>query len=204
MKRMKILCLAALLLLIAAEGTLGAEKKGAYPLPGDFKEGWRVFIQKKCNECHAIWGEGGKGGPDLGALPQAYTSQAQLAALMWNHGPEMWGRMVARKIPSEKIATKEMADLFAFLYFIRYMDEPGDPQKGRALMERACGKCHTSKEGAKSDLSRWGMYANPIVWAGMMWNHSGQMEKEDEGKGYSSLRIRGKRNGRSDRLYPEP
>lgn len=191
MKRTKILCLAALLLLFAAEGTLGAEKKGAYPLPGDFKEGWRVFIQKKCNGCHAIWGEGGKGGPDLGALPQAYTSQAQLAALMWNHGPEMWGRMVARKIPSERITTKEMADLFAFLYFIRYMDEPGDPQKGRALMERACGKCHTSKEGAKSDLSRWGMYANPILWAQMMWNHSGQMEKEMKAKGIPHFEFEG-------------
>jgi mono/diheme cytochrome c family protein len=87
MKRMKILCLVALFLLVPAEWTLGAEKKGEYPLPGDVREGWRVFIQKKCGECHAIWGEGGKGGPDLGTLPQAYVNQAQLAALMWNHGP---------------------------------------------------------------------------------------------------------------------
>jgi mono/diheme cytochrome c family protein len=195
MKRMKILCLAALFLLVvaAAEWTLGAEKKGERPLPGDVKEGWRVFIQKKCSECHAIWGEGSKGGPDLGTLPQAYVNQSQLAALMWNHGPDMWGRMAAKKIPSEKITTKEMANLFAFLYFIRYMDEPGNPQKGKALMERACGKCHTPtpKEGAKSDLSRWGMYTNPILWTQMMWNHSGEMEKEMEAKGIPHFEFDG-------------
>ena len=191
MKWMKNLCLAALLLLAAAEGTLGAQKKGEYLLPGDVKEGWRVFIQKKCGECHAIWGEGGKGGPDLGILPQAYVSQSQLAALMWNHGPEMWGRMAGKKIPSEKIAQKEMANLFAFLYFIRYMDEPGDPQKGKTLVESACGKCHALKEGAKSDLIRWGTFTNPIVWAQMMWNHSGQMEREMRAKGILRFEFEG-------------
>ena len=106
--------------------TMGAEKKEEYLLPGDIKEGWKVFTLKKCSACHSIWGEGGKGGPDLGTLPESYVSQSQLAALMWNHWPEMWGKMAAKKIPVQKIEKKEMADLFAFLYFIRYMDEPGD------------------------------------------------------------------------------
>ena len=47
----------------------GAEKKGDYLLPGNVKEGWKIFAAKKCNLCHAIWGEGGKGGPDLGTPP---------------------------------------------------------------------------------------------------------------------------------------
>jgi len=171
----------------------GAEKKGDYLLPGNVKEGWKVFAMKKCNLCHAIWGEGGKGGPDLGTLPESYVSQAQLAALMWNHGPEMWGRMSARKIPFEKMEKKETADLFAFLYFIRYMDEPGDPQRGKILIEtKACIKCHTVKEEAKGDLSRWGMYTNPIVWAQMMWNHAPQMEQEMKKKGGSWVDFKGK------------
>jgi cytochrome c2 len=188
MKRMEILCLTVLLLFVAVPKAFEAEKKGEYPLPGDVKEGWRVFAQKKCGECHAIWGEGGKGGPDLGTLPQTYVSQTQLAALMWNHGPEMWGRMAMKKIPLEKMTMKEMADLFAFLYFIRYMDEPGDPQKGKALMERACGKCHVP---GKSDLSRWAMYANPILWAQMMWNHSAQMEREMSARGIHHFEFEG-------------
>jgi cytochrome c len=72
-----------------------------------------------------------------------------------------------------------MADLFAFLDFLRYMDEPGDPKKGKILMEsKACIKCHTVKEGRKEDLIRWGMYVNPILWGEMMWNHAPQMENE--------------------------
>jgi len=170
----------------------GAEKKGDYLLPGNVKEGWKVFATKKCNLCHAILGEGGKGGPDLGSLPESYMSQSQLAALMWNHGPEMWGRMSARKIPFEKMEKKETADLFAFLYFIRYMDEPGDPQKGKILIEtKACIKCHTVKEGAKGDLSQWGMYVNPILWAQMMWNHGPQMEEEMKRMGISVVEFKG-------------
>ncbi len=170
----------------------GAEKKEEYLLPGDVKEGWKVFYQKGCIQCHSIWGEGGKGGSDLGTLPQAYVSQAQLAALMWNHSPEMWGRMIARKIPFEKIGKKEMADLFAFLYFIRYMDEPGDLKSGKTIVDSACAKCHATKEGAKSDLSRWGMYVNPILWAQMMWNHSSQMEKEIKRTGFPRFEFKGK------------
>jgi nitric oxide reductase subunit C len=170
----------------------GAEKKGEYLLPGDLKEGWKVFYKKGCSQCHSIWGEGGKGGPDLGTLPESYMSQSQLAALMWNHGPEMWGRMLAKKIVLQKIDKSEMADLFAFLYFIRYMDEPGDPQKGKKLLEtKDCIRCHSVREGTTGDLSRWGMYTNPIAWAQMMWNHSPQMEQEMKKKGIPWVEFKG-------------
>jgi mono/diheme cytochrome c family protein len=196
---MKRVCIWILISFLFIGGTVlfldqvfGAEKKGEYLLPGNIKEGWKVFTMKKCGSCHPIWGEGGKGGPDLGTLPESYVSPSQLAALMWNHGPEMWGRMAAKKIPLQKIEKKEMADLFAFLYFIRYMDEPGDPKKGKVFMEtKACGKCHTVKEGEKGNLSRWGMYVNPILWAQMMWNHEPQMEQEMKKKGLYWVEFKG-------------
>jgi cytochrome c551/c552 len=167
-------------------------KEAAFITPGNPREGGRIFKTKGCVKCHAIWGEGGKGGPDLGTLPKAYASQAQIAALMWNHGPEMWGRMTARKIPIEKMNAKEMANLFAFLYFLRYMDEPGNPEKGKQLMEtKGCIKCHTIKEGLKEDLIRWSMYVNPIIWAQMMWNHTPQMEQEMKKKGLPWLGFQG-------------
>jgi cytochrome c2 len=179
--------------IISLEQAVGAEKKGEYLLPGDIKAGWKVFTTKKCSICHSIWGEGGKEGPDLGTLPESYVSQSQLAALMWNHWPEMWGKMTAKKIPPQKMDKKEMADLFAFLYFIRYMDEPGNPQNGKVLMEnKHCSKCHpVVKEGAKGDLGRWGMYINPILWAQMMWNHAPQMEQEIRKKGLSWVEFKG-------------
>ena len=177
---------------ISLNQAVGAEKRGEYLLLGDIKEGWKVFSKKGCSQCHSIWGEGGRGGPDLGTLPQAYVSQAQLAALMWNHGPEMWGRMLAKKIPLQKMDKKETADLFAFLYFIRYMDEPGDLQKGKKLLEtKDCIRCHSVREGTSGDLSRWGMYTNPIVWAQMMWNHSPRMEQEMEKKGVPWVEFKG-------------
>ena len=196
MKKVVTSCLVVFILFLGSiligSQPSGAEKQGDYLLPGNVKEGWKAFATKKCSLCHSIWGEGGKGGPDLGTLPESYVSQAQLAALMWNHGPDMWGRMAAKKIPLQKMEKNEMADLFAFLYFIRYMDEPGDPRKGRALMEtKGCMKCHALKEGARGDLSRWGMYTNPIVWAQMMWNHGPQMEEEMEKKGVPVVQFKG-------------
>ena len=195
---------------------MAAEKKETYLLMGDVKEGWKIFYQKKCIECHAIWGEGGKGGPDLGTLPEAYVSQSQLAALMWNHSPEMWGRMLARKIPILKFDKKEMADLFSFLHFIRYVDEPGNPQRGKVLMEtKGCAKCHTIKEGTQGDLSRWAAYTNPILWAEMMWNHAPRMGQEMKKKGIPQAEFRGNEmvdlisyirtvNPKADKIYLSP
>ena len=179
--------------ILAFGQTTGADKKGAYLLPGDMKEGWKVFTVKKCSTCHAIWGEGGKEGPDLGSLPESYVSQTQLAALMWNHWPEMSGKMEARKISPPKMDKKEMADLFAFLNFLRYMDEPGNPQNGKRLTEaKHCNKCHPIlKEGGKGDLSPWGMYMNPILWAQMMWKHALQMEREMKKKGLPPVEFKG-------------
>jgi cytochrome c2 len=179
--------------MISFDQTYGAVKKEEYLLPGDIKEGWKVFTMKKCGICHSIWGEGGKKGPDLGTLPESYVSPSQLAALMWNHWPEMWGKMAAKKIPPQKMVKKEMADLFAFLYFIRYIDEPGNPQNGKVLMEtKRCSKCHAIlKEGTKEDLSRWGMYINPILWAQMMWSHAPQMEQEMRKKGFFWVEFKG-------------
>ena len=197
MKRIGIWFLMSILFLagniISSEQAIGAEKKGEYLLPGDIKAGWKVFTTKKCSTCHSIWGEGGKEGPDLGTLPESYVSQSQLAALMWNHWPEMWGKMTVKKIPPQKMEKTEMADLFAFLYFIRYMDEPGNPQNGKVLMEtKHCFKCHAvAKEETKTDLSRWGMYTNPILWAQMMWSHAFQMEQEMRKKGFSWSEFKG-------------
>ncbi len=167
----------------------GVERKGKgeYFAFGDVKEGWKIFTTKRCNTCHSIWGEGGKGGPDLGNLPESYTMPSQLATLIWNHGPQMWGKMPGKKIPFQKIDKKEMADLFSFLYFLRYMDEPGNPSKGEKLVEnKGCIKCHS----LKGELSQWGMYVNPIMWAQMMWNHSSQMEKEMKIRGIPWIKFK--------------
>ncbi len=166
---------------------IGSEKYSiqAYLLPGDAKEGWKVFFAKNCIKCHSVWGEGGKEAPDLSRMPMVSITGGELVASMWNHAPEMFERIRDKGIPSEKMDRTEMADLIAFMYFVRYMDQPGDPQKGeKVLATKGCTRCHALKGaggGVGADLSRWGMYINPILWTQMMWNHSPQM-KEEMGK----------------------
>ncbi|MCK5554100.1 MAG: c-type cytochrome [Deltaproteobacteria bacterium] len=166
----------------------------AYLLPGDAKEGWRIFFAKNCTKCHGVWGEGGKEAPDLSRMPTLSITGGKLVASMWNHAPQMFERISAKGISFEKIDRTEMADLIAFLYFVRYMDQPGDPVKGeKILATKGCTRCHSLKgEGGVvgADLGRWGMYINPILWAQMMWNHSRQMKEEMEKKGFPWTEFR--------------
>ena len=58
----------------------------------DPSQGWRVFTEKGCLQCHAIRGEGGSYGPDLG-LKVFALDRYQIAGAMWNHSPMMTDKM---------------------------------------------------------------------------------------------------------------
>lgn len=143
--------------------------------------GWRTLHTKKCVECHAIWGQGGRMGPDLGRIRSGPLSEGQLAGVMWNHIPKMLGRMEQTGRPPVTLTGKEMSDLFALIFFVRQLDESGDPLRGEAILRnKGCTQCHetdTSGEGIGPDLAKWGKYANPISWAQMMWEHAPMMEE---------------------------
>jgi mono/diheme cytochrome c family protein len=152
------------------------KEEPAYMLPGNPQEGRKLFVAKNCVKCHAVRGEGGKIGPDLGERSmELYRSVTQVAGIMWNHGSVMWSKMKEKGIEIPKFSGKEMADLIAYLYFIRYFDEPGDPVKGpRLFSERWCIKCHAIRgEGGKvgPDLSKVKGISSPIDLAAKMWNH---------------------------------
>ena len=180
------------LLGIERNGICGTEK---YLLPGDAKKGWQSFFTKGCIKCHSVWGEGGTTGPNLGITPSKHLTEAQLTAAMWNHAPAMWEKMKAKGIDFKGLSQEEMADIFAFLYFIRYMDEPGDQEKGRELLAtKKCSNCHTILgKGGKigPDLEKWRAYINPILWTQMMWNHAPQMEEEMRSRGIAWPRFEG-------------
>jgi mono/diheme cytochrome c family protein len=120
--------------------------------------------------------------PDLSKTRAVHLSAAGLAAEMWNHAPDMWEKISAKSIEFKKINESEMADLFGFLYVMRYMDEPGDPAKGKEVLNaKRCTECHgTGEKGGKvgPDLKLWAEYTNPILWIQMMWNHASKMKKE--------------------------
>jgi len=148
---------------------------------GDAETGWELFREKNCMHCHAVWGEGGEVGPDLGRTRIfGHVSAGQLAAMMWNHVPRMWEKMEEGGIHLTPISPEEMSHLFAFLLFIRYADEPGDPIEGKSLLAKhKCDTCHSiDAQGGTvgPDLAKWARFVNPVVWAQKMWKHALEMK----------------------------
>lgn len=177
---------------LAAQGPRGT---GYFVIPGDAKAGMKTFFDKGCVRCHAVLGEGGKSAPDLGRAPAGHLSAAELVAAMWNHAPQMWTRMHQEKVTPPGFSEAEMSNLFAFLYSVRSMDEPGDADRGQRLFsEKHCVECHkASGQGAARapDLRQWGAYRNPVSWIQAMWNHAPAMQAQMETRGYAWPEFQG-------------
>lgn len=119
-------------------------------LPADPQNGRKLFQEKACSSCHAINGDGGKVGPDLGRQHIAPPSITQFAGLMWNHSPAMLARMDNETLARTMFAKREMADLIAYLYVVRYMEPVGRVDRGKEVFrEKYCANCHArhGKEG---------------------------------------------------------
>ncbi|MCL6617421.1 MAG: cytochrome c, partial [Anoxybacillus ayderensis] len=128
-------------------------RETAYVNPGNPKEGKQVFIEKGCIKCHAIKGEGGKNGEDLGKKEkQFYRSLTEIASIMWNKGPSVLSKMSQTDVGIPKFTAKEMADLVSYLYFLHFIDEPGNPVNGKKIYTHlGCSKCH-GVNGKKGEL----------------------------------------------------
>ncbi len=147
----------------------------------DVTRGWRIFHEKECVDCHAIWDQGGHVGPDLGRSRTGRLSAGQLAGVMWNHIPKMLGQMQETGHAPSTLSRDEMSELFSLIFFVRQLDEQGSPRRGEQILRsKGCAECHsvdTSEDGVGPDLAKWGKYANPIMWAQMMWEHAPLMEE---------------------------
>jgi len=181
-----VACLACLGMVSVA---CAESKSGGGTQMGNVMRGWQVFHAKRCVECHAVWDEGGRDGPDLGRAHTGRMSGGRLAGIMWNHIPKMLGRMEQTGRPPTTLTRDEMSDLFALIFFVRQLDEQGDPQRGeRILQVKGCTECHSigsAEEGIGPDLAKWGRYANPVAWAQMMWEHAPMMEEAMNRSGIS-------------------
>jgi cytochrome c2 len=101
MIRRKALLVAAWLFLAGLQ-TAWAQSVALYP--GDPISGRRVFVDRDCVRCHAIWGNGGTLGPDF-ATAGAGRSLLQLAGLFWNHTPGMIETVRSRGYDSSATST---------------------------------------------------------------------------------------------------
>jgi cytochrome c len=164
-------------------------KETAFITPGNPREGKQVFVSKGCIKCHAVRGEGGKEAEDLGRRAKTfYKSLTQIASSMWNKGPAVLGKMSQTLLGIPKFTSKEMADLIAFLYFLHFIDEPGNPINGKKIFsESGCSKCHGLDEKPGElmtvSLSKYQKAASSMDIVAGIWSHSAGIEKAMKEKG---------------------
>lgn len=155
--------------------SLSVEPEGAWRLPENPLVGKVIFVEKGCVKCHAVHGEGGSVGPDLGRVG-VWRSVMELIGDFWNHSPGMIAKMRERDIRRPIISTDEMVDLAAFLYSLNYFDSPGDVLIGEWLFsEKGCFHCHSvGGQGghAGPPLDGYKGFSSPLPLARAMWSHN--------------------------------
>lgn len=139
-------------------------------------EGAELFQKKGCVHCHAVKGLGGTSGPDLGSAGSSRSHPDQLVVAMWNHAPRMWKRMQAERLDYPRLDDQEMADVLAYLFVARHVDEAGDAARGGRLYEaKGCTRCHAPRSPSSPDAAGGDRALrkspSPVEWARVMWNH---------------------------------
>ena len=148
------------------------------PLRGDPARGRRVFVKKKCVDCHAVLGSGGKVGPDLTGVGSG-RSFFTLLGQLWDHSPRMIESMGGKGFRWPRMSETQMSDLVSYLYYLNYFDQPGDYKRGKkAFKEKACVRCHSIGGDGGSvgpPLDAYASAASPVKMLTAMWNHGPAM-----------------------------
>lgn len=152
---------------------------------GDARAGRRLFIEKRCVICHQVAGTGGVVGPSLGRFKE-YHSPILLAAIMWNHGPQMAEVMRVRGIERPLFRDTELRNLIAYLKSESVAGEPGplyllpgNAEQGRRIFtEKRCMDCHGGGGPGGSLVGR-GVRRNLSQFAAAMWNKAPVMPASD-------------------------
>jgi cytochrome c2 len=155
-------------------------------LEGDPFRGRKLFVEKRCVQCHSVWGHGGTLGPEIVRVV-ARKSLPTLAGAFWNHTPRMIEEMTARGYSWPIIDRREMADILSYLYYLRLFDDPGDPIRGAAYYTSfRCEYCHAvgGQGGDRGpELDRFAAYGSPVPLAQAMWNAGPEMQQSQVGTG---------------------
>lgn len=147
--------------------------------------GSQVYLKKGCPRCHAIYGEGGTAGPDLGRV--ALTRPLlEVAGIMWNHFPKKERAFERKRVERPTFTAEEMASLLSFLYYLGSLDPPGDPAIGaRLYLQKGCQICH-SLGGKGGDigtkLDKYSRYASPLFLTAALWEKGKAMAEKMEEK----------------------
>jgi mono/diheme cytochrome c family protein len=153
--------------------------------PADPENGWRVFQSKGCISCHVLNpGAGGHIGQDLGPDGEVPPTFFRFAGSMLNHFPKMRGAVTAQHVPPATFQGREMADMIAFIYSLRYLEPGGSPHVGQSVFVwRGCDRCHgRSGEGTGSGpaLRGRGQTYAAVRLATVLWAHGARMYQRSQ------------------------
>lgn len=180
---------AALLVAGCLAGAPALRGQAALSVRGDPASGSRIFIERGCERCHSIWGNGGTLGPDFAVAGMGRSLQ-QLAGLFWNHTPRMIETVRRRGLPWPTFTEGELADLISYIYYVKLFDQPGEADLGeRWFREKRCAECHAlggSGGRAGPALDGYARYVAPIVLAEGMWNSGAMMQTRQAASGIST------------------
>jgi mono/diheme cytochrome c family protein len=152
-----------------------------YAQPGNPRNGAKLFVAKRCNECHSVTAQGDPSQANLRAR-LITGSLMTIAGTMWNHGPKMWADMARRGVAVMPLSVEEMSDIIGYLYFLQFIDPPGAAARGRLVFqEKRCGQCHLAAEKGSvqaANLVKSDKLKTQLEVITEMWNHASTMEEK--------------------------
>ncbi len=164
-----------------------------FDAPGDAGRGRKVFVEKRCAECHNIsTSNPGSGTPVL--KWEALVEPIELSRQMWNHSPQMRAAAARKGVKIEQISAKEMTDMIVYLQSLPQTKgltarfSPASTETGETLLNvKGCVSCH---QGSNA-LPKAGVFKPSAEFAADMWNHSASMRQSAEIRPEEMTRIVG-------------
>ena len=143
-----------------------------FAAPGDGKRGRRVFLARRCGQCHGIDSPIRQGIRPVAEWGSLWDPIA-LAQRMWNHSHDMARELDRSKAAYPLLSAQEITDLLVWLRNAqarKHADEfsPAAPEGGRALFaSKGCAGCHIGARRLEARPTRYGL----DDFAAAMWNH---------------------------------
>jgi mono/diheme cytochrome c family protein len=140
--------------------------------PGDAKRGARVFLVKRCAECHGI-GSALREGIQPVAAWKSLADPIALAQQMWNHFGEMRPALDRMGIPYPRFTAQELTDLLVYLRSTQGPGHAGDFSPGsvesgeKLFVSKGCAGCHKGAQALEARPTRYSL----TDFAAAMWNH---------------------------------
>jgi cytochrome c2 len=143
-----------------------------FEAPGNGKRGRRVFLGKRCGECHGIDSPVRQAIRPVAEWDSLWDPIA-LAQQMWNHSHDMARALDRLEVPNPLLSAQELTDLLAWLRTSRQQDHtsgfvPASPASGRTLLvSKGCVGCHHGELTLEAHRTRYSL----TDFAAAMWNH---------------------------------